>query len=73
MSTGGAVERTEELSHEDPCEGRVLKVQRLLPHDLTLFLDTGGKEEEEEQLASYLTTQGNRKRERDGCGEMRGI
>ena len=43
MFTGGAVERTEELSHEDPCEGRVLKVQRLFPHDFTLFLDAGGK------------------------------
>ena len=73
MSTGGAVERAEELSHENPCEERVLKVQRLLPHDLTLFLDTGRKKEEEEQVASYLTTQGNQKRERGGCDEMRGI
>ena len=43
VSTGGAVEGTEQLSHEDPCEGRVLEVQRLFPHDLALFLDTGGK------------------------------
>ena len=43
MSTRGAVEGTEQLSHEDPCEGRVLEVQRLVPHDLSLFLDTGGK------------------------------
>ena len=43
LSTGSAVEGTEQLSHEDPCVGRVLEVQRLLPHDLPLFLDTGGK------------------------------
>ena len=51
--TGGAVEGTEQLSHEDPCKGRVLEVQTLFPHDLPLFFDTG---ERGGRAISYMHT-----------------